>query len=347
MQHKTFITAIAALGLLCACGEKRPAIEFEKPAEVYFTDSILVYPAGSITTDTITGEQLDTDIIGLVNMKAADGLIAVSTSTEPKISLLSDDGGIICSYGRTGQGPDDFLNTEIAAPHISESGDTCAWVNDISACVIKRLNFSASRRRGAAKVDSVIPTEFGAINAFVAGDRLVFETLDNDAYKLYTRSLTDSSDTLHKSQLYVRPTDAFYIYLSNGAVTPDGRYLFLPMAYINQANILDLTTGERKAVSLGNVLPYDRSYNFQERSPKIYAYGASASGADRLYAIYYGTDAESEAEATSTTIHEITADGHIARIIYLPEALVNIAFDSSTGTLYGFDIDDHIYRYRL
>ena len=106
MQHKSIITAIAFLGVLCACSEKRPSIEFEKPAEVYFTDSILVYPAGSITTDTITGEQLDTDIIGLVNMKAANGLIAISTSTEPKISLLSADGGIICSYGRTGQGAD-------------------------------------------------------------------------------------------------------------------------------------------------------------------------------------------------------------------------------------------------
>ncbi len=76
MQHKSFITAIAALGLLCACGEKQSAIEFERPAEVYFTDSILVYPAGSISADSITGEQLDTDIIGLVNMKAADGHIA-------------------------------------------------------------------------------------------------------------------------------------------------------------------------------------------------------------------------------------------------------------------------------
>ena len=73
MQHKSFITAIAALGLLCACSGKQPAIEFERPAEVYFTDSILVYPAGSISADSITGEQLDTDIIGLVNMKAADG----------------------------------------------------------------------------------------------------------------------------------------------------------------------------------------------------------------------------------------------------------------------------------
>ncbi len=41
---------------------------------------------------------------------------------------------------------------------------------------------------------------------------LVFEMMDNDAYKLRYRNLAELTDTLHTEQMYIYPSSDFYAY---------------------------------------------------------------------------------------------------------------------------------------
>ena len=331
------ISCLSAIAALSSCST---SVKTEPPAEIYFTDSI--------TATTVIDE-----VIGAMWITAGNGLIAVSTPRdEPMVKIYTSTGKPLGSFCHRGQGPDDFINTHISRPHISDAGDTCLWINDVTGQALKRLNISLSRREGHTKVDSVAPTAFGAINALIAGDMLVFEMMDNDAYKLRYRNLAELTDTLHTEQMYIHPSSDFYAYTGNPDVSPDGKHLAIGMSYFNQINIIDLPGMERRAVSIGNLKKYDNCYNSAERMPEFYVYGSTTCGNNDIYAIYYGMAEgdiapETEQQPVGTTIHVITFDGTVRKILAAPEQLQSISFDEDTATLYGIGTDERIYKYDL
>ena len=340
------------LGTIVASASCTRSVKTETPGEIYFTDNITVYPADAFTPDSITASVVIDEVIGAMSLTAGNGLIAVSTpQDEPMVKIYTSTGAPLGAFCNKGQGPDDFLNTHILRPHLSDNGDTCIWINDVTGQALKRLNISLSRRESHTKVDSVVPTAFGAINALIAGDMLVFELMDNDACKLNYRNLSEPTDTLHTEQMYVYPTSDFYAYTGSPDVSPDGKHLAIGMSYFNQLNIITLPDMERSAVSVGNLKKYDNCYNSAERMPKFYAYGSTTCGNNDVYAIYYGMadddivpDTE---EQKGTTIHVIAFDGTVRRILAASELLVGISFDEDTSTLYGIGADERIYKYDL
>ncbi len=344
------ISCLSAIAALSSCST---SVKTEPPAEIYFTDNITVYPADAFTPDSITATTVIDEVIGAMWITAGNGLIAVSTPRdEPMVKIYTSTGKPLGSFCHRGQGPDDFINTHISRPHISDAGDTCLWINDVTGQALKRLNISLSRREGHTKVDSVAPTAFGAINALIAGDMLVFEMMDNDAYKLRYRNLAELTDTLHTEQMYIHPSSDFYAYTGNPDVSPDGKHLAIGMSYFNQINIIDLPGMERRAVSIGNLKKYDNCYNSAERMPEFYAYGSTTCGNNDIYAIYYGMAEgdiapETEQQPVGTTIHVITFDGTVRKILAAPEQLQSISFDEDTATLYGIGADERIYKYDL
>ncbi len=343
------ISCLSAIAALTSCST---SVKTEPPVEIYFTDNITIYPADAFTPDSITASVVIDEVIGAMSLTAGNGLIAVSTpQDEPMVKIYTSTGQPLGAFCNKGQGPDDFLNTHILRPHRSDNGDTCIWINDVTGQALKRLNISLSRREGHTKVDSVAPTAFGAINALIAGDMLVFEMMDNDAYKLRYRNLAELTDTLHTEQMYIHPSSDFYAYTGNPDVSPDGKHLAIGMSYFNQINIIDLPGMERRAVSIGNLKKYDHCYNSAERMPKFYAYGSTTCGNNDVYAIYYGMADDDivpdTGEQKGTTIHVIAFDGTVRRILAAPELLVGISFDEDTATLYGIGADERIYKYDL
>lgn len=321
----------------------------ELPNEIYFTENITIYPSDTFTPDTIEGQKIIDEVMGTYEFVEGYGLVAANCPKKEKlISIYTLGGDSVGEYCLKGQGPDDVLNADVMTFALAENGDTCLWLNDVSMKTLKRLNISLSQREGTTKIDSMIPTEFGAINACIAGDFLVYEIMDNDAYKLRYRDLSNPSDTLHTEQLYVYPTEDFYAYYGRYGVSPDNRYLAIAMAYFNQLNIIDLNDMSRRAVSLGNLKNYADSYSSNDRSEKFWAYQGVACGDDRIYAIYTGIDATDDApQRTSTTIHAINYDGTIDRVYVLNDVLRSIAYDNSSKSLLGVDDDDNIIKYQL
>ena len=321
----------------------------ELPTEIYFTENITIYPADYFVPDTIEGQKIVDEMMGGIEFVEGYGLIAANCPRKEKmISIYTVNGDSVGEYCLRGQGPNDVFNADVIKFVLAENGDTCLWLNDVSMKALKRLNISLSKREGTSRIDSVIPTEFGAINACLAGDKLVYEIMDNDAYKLKYRDLSNPSDSLHTDQLYVYPTEDFYAYYGRYAVSPDNRYLAIAMAYFNQLNIIDLNDMGRCAVSLGNLKNYIDSYNSDDRSEKFWAYQGVACSDDRIYAIYTGTDASDDApERTSTTIHAINYDGTLDKVYVINDIIRSIAFDNSSKCLLGLDEDDNIIKYHL
>lgn len=338
------LAIITGAWVSCSRSEKT-----EAPNEIYFTENIHVYPAEAFVPDTVTGSVVIYEVMGANWMIVGNGLLAVSThQDETMLKLYSTGGDSIGAFCTKGQGPNDFLNANLIRAYLSDTGDTCIWINDVSNTKIKRLNVSRSRQAGHTLVDSVIDTEFGAINAIVANDMLVYEVMDNDAYKLCSRNVSNALDTLHVDQMYIYPTTDFYAYYGNSDVSPDGRHIAIGMAYFNQLNIIDLPEMKRSAVSIGNLGKYDDCYESATRESKYYAYGDISCGNDAIYAIYYGkTDDELGEENNSTTIHVIGYDGKVKRILVVPEKLRSIAFDDDTSTLYGIDAEECVYKYEI
>lgn len=335
--------------LVGSCSKK------ELPTEIYFTENITIYPTGSFVPDTIEGQKIVDEVMGAIEFVEGYGLIAANCPRKEKmVSIYTVEGDSVGEYCLRGQGPDDVYNAHVIGFALAENSDTCLWLNDVSMKALKCLNISLSQREGTSRIDSVIPTEFGAINARLAGDRLVYEMMDNDAYKLKYRNLADPSDSLHVEQLYVYPTEDFYAYSSLYGVSPDNRYIAIAMRYFNQLNIIDLNDLSRRAVSLGNVRDYAASYNSEDRQAKFSAYQDIACGDDRIYAIYEGVDMIDDDEdddasdtRTSTTIHAINYDGTIDKVYVINDIIRSIAFDNSSKCLLGLDGDDNIIKYQL
>jgi len=321
------------------------------PAETYFTENISVYAPDDVVTDTLDGHIMLTEIIGAQFVKEGFGLLAINCRNKSKmISVYTSSGDSIGEYCMVGQGPDDFINADIVKFSIAENGDTCLWLNDISNKMVKRLNLSMSRRMNSTKIDSTISTELGAINVIMPGDMLVYEIMDNDAYKLKYRDLSDANDTLHCEQMYIYPTKDFYAYYSLCDASPDNRFMAIGMAYFNQLNIIDFTDMSRKAVSIGNVKSYDECYDSKNRDTKYIGYGSVACGADCIYAIYFGKDVgndDSYSEPTTTTIHAINYDGTINKAYIINNILRSIGYDSSDNSLLAIDNNDNIIKFQL
>ncbi|MDE6265469.1 MAG: hypothetical protein K2M11_10060 [Paramuribaculum sp.] len=337
---------VIAMSALASCSG---AEKTEAPDEIYFTDNIKVYPADAFVVDTLAGGIVIDEVVGGTWLAVGNGVIAVATPRdETMVKLYTTGGDSIGAFCTKGQGPNDFYNADLMRPYLSESGDTCIWINDVSMTKFKRLNLSKSFREGMTLVDSVVNTEFGAINAFMAGDMLLYEVMDNDAYKLCSRSIADESDTLRSEQMYVYPTADFYAYYGNSDVSSDGRHIAVGMAYFNQLNMIDLPDMKRTAVSIGNLGKYEDCYDSANRESKFYAYGDVSCGNDEVYAIYYGRSAdESDEETKGTTIHVIGYDGKVKRVLAVPEILRSISYDDSTSTLYGIDSEERVYKYDI
>lgn len=339
-----FLSVVFPAIIMAACSA--PA-KREKPNEIYFTEHITVYPADAFTPDTISGVALTEEIIGALRLHVGNGLIAIETpQDDPMVKIFTIGGDFYGAFCHKGQGPDDFYNVELSRPFTDEAGDTCIWVNDVSSKKLKRLNLSQSRRDGMTRVDSAVVTEFGAINAMIAGNILVYEVMDNNAYKLKYRNLTNPADTLHTEQMYVYPTEDFYAFYSSMSASSDGRHIASGMGYFNQLNILSLLDMSRRAVSVGNLMAYADCYDSQKRSEKFVAYGNVCAADGEIYAIYYGIPANTD-WPECTTIHVVDYDANLQRVLATRESLRDVSFDDATSTLYGLDRNEQIYKYAL
>lgn len=322
----------------------------ESPVEVYFTENINVYPADAFTPDTIQGETVIDEVMGAFEAISSYGVTVVYTPRDsPMIKVYTASGDSLGAFGIKGQGPNDFYNATPVRIEIAGVGDTCVWLNDVSARMLKRLNITRSRIAGTTLVDSVINTGFGAINAALAGNRLVYELMDNDAYKLKWRDTDNPADTLHAEQMYVYPTQDFYAYYSREGVSPDGKHVVFAMGYFNQLNIVDIPSMERRAVSVGNLMKYEDCYDSEERMNKYNGYGAVACGTDNIYAIYFGTPVtdDDEPDRTTTTIHVIGYDGTLRAVHIVPDVLKALFFNSDSGKLCGIDDNDRVIQYDI
>ncbi|MDE5555446.1 MAG: hypothetical protein K2J10_09730, partial [Muribaculaceae bacterium] len=154
------ITGVFSLMLIVASCAKK-----ELPNEIYFTENITIYPSDAFTPDTIVGQKIIDEVIGTFEFAEGYGLVAANSPKKEKmISIYTLGGDSVGEYCLRGQGPNDVLNADVVTFALAENGDTCLWLNDVSMKMLKRLNISLSQREGTTKIDSMIPTEFGAIN---------------------------------------------------------------------------------------------------------------------------------------------------------------------------------------
>lgn len=344
MTNVKILFAVALLSSLCSCSRSD---DLEEPNEVYFTKNIRVYPAGSFQADTIGGELLIPEVIGGRMFASGEGFIVIKTSDSPIFRIYSQKGDSIGAYGIEGQGPDDFLpGNSLGSTVMADNGERVIWVNDINGRAMKRLNIDRSIAKGQAVVDSVAPTVFGAVNTVMAGDLMVMEEMSNNGYTLKIRDLSQPTDTYRVEQVYVYPTDNFYLFRSNFSVSPDNRHLAIGMHNFNQMNIFELGDMSRKAVSLGNVRKPADAFDLQKSWTRYNEYSGVAAANDAAYGLYLGKEDEAIRE-DFTEIHRISYDGQLTGRFIVKRMLKSIAADNSADCLYGMDSDDNIFIYKM
>lgn len=343
MRHIKTLSIIAFIAIiLSSCTEQT----------LYFSESLNNYDYNDVErSEECTGEPIIDDAMGAYSLNVVDTIICLANRQRDKLfSLYNLSGDSIVSIGRYGQGPADFTNNRMNRQNIVLDKIAGLWIIDVNSAVLKRLNLSTCINTRNSSIDSIIAIRPMVKNAFIVGDTLVQEIMANGNFDI-SLSTVNGGKLLFDEPLYrhtVDTSELFTFYDGTMGVSPDGRYLVIAMLSINQVNILELSTGQRSAVSVGGVKGPDYVLNRENMLP-VWTYYSDVSLGDKyIYALYENQPYSiGDNKNNNSELHIFDYAGNIVRIIPLGRFLYAISYSKKNNSIYGLDDNETIWKYNM
>lgn len=309
----------------CFC-EDYEVIEDPKPVRKLTAERIL---AG----DTL----LDMGRIFCIGDKLLDANVQ---NKEAIFTVYSNQGKRISSFGKVGRAQNEFSQGIVLTQQVE---DGKIWVNDVNKAKLIRVDFKASLDSSLCMVDKEIITAGRVINAFCVNDStILYEQETKDNYRIHLFN-TKQNRILKRYDLYTPSRDAFGTYYSHLLLHPDKNRLAGVMTTLNQVNFLSVKDGKKKALSL-----YQKAILETDDEKKTQFYCGVTSTADNVYALYMNQSQEdSFSKPKPMEIHVFGWDGTFKGVLVADEYITRIAVDTQGRYLYGLDLDNNVYKYKL
>lgn len=343
MKNIDRLSIILLLAIMLSACKKDP---------VYFGNSLTIFEPDEVDhMEMIVGVPVVNEAIGAYSINVVDTMICVANrNTEFKFSIYNLNGDSITSVGRTGQGPSDFTSNRMNRQKVVTDSSAFIWVIDVNASLLKRLNLTLSTEMNESCVDSMIQIRPMVMNAFVTGDTIIQELMNDRNYEIF---LSDRDGTqLFQESMYnhdVDPSRLFMFYNGKMGLSPDGRYLVTAMSAINQINIMDLKNGyKRHSVSIGGVNDPDAIFN-NKTETAVWTYYSNVTLGDKfIYALYENQPYDTkDIERSNGELHVLDYAGNVVCIVPLDRALYSISYSDKDNCIYALDEKETVCRYNL
>lgn len=270
-----------------------------------------------------------------------DKLLDVNAKNKNAVFTVYDTNGIcVGSFGKAGRTRNEFTGGTVVTQQF-ENGKL--WINDVNKAMLTRINLNVSLDSSTCVVDKEMVTAGRVINAFYVNDSTILyeqETMDN--YRVYVYN-TLQGKAVKQYDLYTPCRDAFGVYYSYMLLHPNKNKLVAAMATLNQVNFLTVKDGKRKAVSL-----YEKSVLEKDHEKRKQYYCDVTATADRIYALYMNQSKEESFDKPKPMeIHVFDWDGNFKERLLVGEYIFNIAVNEKGQYLYGLNLDNNVYKYKL
>lgn len=259
----------------------------------------------------------------------------------------------LLSFGSKGRAMNEF-----SSPYFNkQTTNNGFWIKDLGNFTLKHIDIIKTLQERVCVIDEIIPTQkkLELSTYFTLNDSLLmFYTnvqdwhsaeLDRFLLELYRKKPFELLKTI---DLYGK-IDRNKEINQHGtiAMSPDRKIIVIAMSYINQLNILNLESDERKSVSLytePNIEP-----DINSDIPTILYYLDVCLSNKHIYCLYVNQNFSIYQENNqSVEIHKFDIKGNLIQVYTINEHLSGIDLDEFENKLYGFsDIKEIIYRYDL
>lgn len=270
-----------------------------------------------------------------------DKLLDVNAKNKNSVFTVYDNhGNRIGSFGKAGRARNEFTGGTVVTQQY-ETGKL--WINDVNKAVLMRVNLNASLDSSVCIVDKEFVTSGRVINAFYVNDStIVYEQETKDNYRIYMLDILKGK-AIVQYDLYAPCEDAFNVYHSNMLLHPNKNKLVAVMSTLNQVNFLSLKEGKKKAISL-----YEKSLLEKDYEKQRQYYCDVTATSDRIYALYMNQSKEDSFDKPKPMeVHVFDWDGNFKERLLVNEYIFNITVNEQGKYLYGLNLDNNVYKYKL
>lgn len=335
--------ALVASGAIFSACERSGEIN-----EVYFTENAKVYDLTDRLTDTIFGQPVIKGIIGSWSLCSINTILCFPTSDhDAMFSFYSHSGDSLGSFGKLGQGPNDFLTAWTQGMRYDKGDDIGLWVIDVNSSRLKTLNISKSFREGMATVDTSFAIDPMVFNAFYHDGKIIESAATQNNYELRILS-SDDQTILYREPLFkinFSPNPIMAAYYCDMGLSPDGRYIVMSMTALNEINILDLADYSRLTISVGNVPQKDEVFG-SDGITKRYDTVLTLSDCHIITLYEHGSYITQENKANSS-LHVFDYAGNFIANIPVDRYLISITYSKEDDCIYALDENENVIRYQM
>ena len=250
-----------------------------------------------------------------------------------------------------GQGPNDLLTDVFCGQFYKDSVGIYMWINDVNQSRLCAIDVNQSLLSGKCSIDKSITTIPMAVNCFYSNDSLlIMEQRVAKNYNLLIKNL-NSGAVLHKEPIYNYPAEnAFGTYQSKWRIKSDGTKYVSAMIGINQINIGDFLTGQKKSLNIYNKISrledvIDKATGLQKN---IYYCGIEITD-DYIYALYMNQPYEDTfMKEKSMEVHVFSWDGDVICKFIIPQYITRFAVNETKEYILGWDhLNEKLYKYKF
>lgn len=319
----------------------------ERNTDYFSTDTQIISQSQSIK---LTGTPLINDLIGTSNIEIVDNLIVLISPRNEKIFKVFDlEGNFKGDFGLRGQGPNDLLNCRPTGQKDIANEEAFIWVNDISNSSLKKVNLSKSILEQQLLVESALPTYPMSMNAFKLNDSItIAESMTHDNYALIKYDYKSGTKLLDKNVYRTPVENPFSFYKSTWRVNHKKDKVMSAMFSINQLNLWNLDTDEKKSIAIEKTYQPDQIINKETGLENRTFFCDLEVSKDFVFALYMDQDYNVSYELPKKmTVFVFDWDLNPVATYEVDEYILDIAVDPKQKKLYGVSEDDMVFEYSL
>lgn len=319
----------------------------EKTADYFSEDTQIISQPLPVR---LPGTLVVSDLIGVSNIEVVDSLIVLISPRNEKIFNVFDlKGNHKGDFGIRGQGPNDLLNSRPTGQKEIVNEEAFIWVNDISNNSIKKVNLSKSVFEQELLIDSALSTYPMTMNAFKLNDSTtICESMTHDNYTLIKYDYRNGTK-LTDNNVYQTPVEnPFSFYKSIWRINDKKDKMIGAMYSVNQLNLWNLSTDEKKSIAIEKAYPPDQVINKETGLENWTFFCDLEATNDFVFALYMDQEYNFSYELPKK-MTLLVFDWNLQPITTyeIDEYILDIAIDPNQQKLYGISEDDKVFEYSL
>lgn len=336
--------------------------------ENYYSPDKIKYVSTIRKYDNLNGEILPVSILGVYHISTIDSLlIFITKNPNGFVSIVNiNDNTLICNICCKGRGPNEYLLPYSFKQYkVNDDGDKLLYLTD-DLIKVNKLNITQSIKENVAICEKIIDINIT--------HQIPFFLQQEGLFIKQKVSYDDPRDQIYYSPKYILKRDTkerkydvypdivistnyphlpLFIYESIINIKPDLTKVIDVMACMDNMNIINLETGKSVGIKENNTLFLnDFKHLSHEELVQIVKYCAiDVTVTDNYIMILHDGrtvyNVENKKEKFKPTLKIFNWDGDFIQGYQLSEPLRGIAYNENNQCLYGFDMEDNIYRYNL